>query len=684
MITIAIIAILVTNATPVSFFQQTQSIDYANIAMEHAKSFTNMINDNYTHYYNLAKNGLVSLPYSSVVTNGYSEALSPTDRYGATPCVTLRYNNSTQKLNMFMYYVGGSEIKPDIISGASKYLNGMAGQLVNGSYQGAFNSWNTPSASIVGSCGAPVANSLAVNLNLLTTQIANTNSDTSLHREPDTSGTLPGTATNTNTMQTDIIMGYSPSSASNTTYNGIYFTEKQNGPYLTSGANANLVIPYNTGNPADMVMVNTNVIANSFMLLMAEVLATPCSQSELGKVILDATSINSVINLATLTCSYDTLNCASVQSNYCYLPHARIANAVLPSGSASSYTCSSGYIDASVPMILTSGVAPSSSCNMVEVGPRVITPTGTITNGSSIIYTGITASTTWVVLTNSGGCVAGTLMNGPANISNVSCINYPELIENIESRQPNSNYIVILASDQTKCTNAGCSTPDFKYVSMTLFPNDLLPNAPKKLTLDNDGYLSCYDANNNLLWQSPGGYTAPQQNYYNFSFYRLQDPVYGSPCIQVTMQFTSEADENSFYLKNFLAANSGSGPDVTYFAFFDNSGGVILDPTCPANITKSITPIPGPPTNNSAIAVLVMDPDGNLFRNHIWLHSGGSKFPGDQCTCVGATACGCVNYYPPWDSGTKGHPGAFLIYNPADNSIDIISADGKTVIQKLC
>lgn len=685
MVTMAIIAIIVTDATPISFFQQTQSIDYANIAIEQAKSFTNMINDSYSLYYNQAKNGVVSIPYSTVVANGYSAALSQTDRYGGTPCATLSYNSKTQKLNMFMYYVGGSGVQADIVAGASKYLNGMAGQLVNNVYQGAFNSWNVPLANIVGSCGAPVANSLAVNLNLLTTRIGNINNDTSLHRESDTSGTPPGTATNTNTMQTDIIMGYSSSSGSNTTYNGIYFTENQNGPYLTSGANSRLVTPYNSGNATDMVVANANVIANSFVLLDAEAPVIPCSQSELGKIVLDSTSIANVLNLATLTCTYDTLNCASAQSNYCYLPHARLADAMIPTTNSSSYTCPSGYVDASVPITLTGGASPLPSCNMAEVGPRVITPTGTTTNGSSIIYTGITATTTWSVLTSSGSCVAGTLVNGTANILNVSCINYPDLIENIESNLPFSNYIVILASDQTKCTGNGCASLslDSGYVNITLFPNDLMPNAPKKLTLDNDGYLSCYNGNNKLLWQSPGGYTSPQQSYYNFSFYRLQNPVSGSPCVQVTMQFTSQADEEAFYQQNFWSVASSSGSDVIYFAFWDDPGSGVIDPACPANINKSTSVIPGPLQGVTSMSVLAMRADGDLIRTHLWGHQGGSEFPGDQCGSVGF-GVGCINSYPLWDSGTAGNTGAFLIYNPADNSIDVISADSKTIIKKLC
>ena len=681
MVTMAIMGLLVTMATPVSFFQQTQSIDYANTAMEQAKSYTNMINDHYIQYYNNAKNGLVSVPYSTVISGGYNGAVSITDRYGAIPCATLSYSTQTKKLSMFMYYAGGSGVQADIVSGANKYLNGIAGQLVNGTYQGAFNSWSISSAHIVGSCGAPVANSLAMNLNLLTTHVGNTNNDSSLHRTLDASGPVAGTLANANTLRTDIIMGYKQSPDASAIYSGIYFTENKNGPYLSSGANTRLMSPYNTGNIADIVMANANLVANSFMLMAAATPGTACSQSELGKMLRDSTTTTSVVNLSALTCSYDTLNC-SATSHYCYLPNARIANTQSLDTAASSYTCPAGdFIDNSLPIILTQGLAPSTSCTVAEVGPRVITPAGTIvTNGTNLIYTGITTTTKWAVLNSSANCVAGTLISGAANISRVACINYPEMIEAIESSTPPNliNYTVILASGETKCAgNRGkdCNTMDPAYAKVTLFLN-----LTKKLTLDNDGYLSCYDGGNNLLWQSPGGYTKAQPITYDLSFQRPQGPpLQRSTCYTEHMTFSDEATERQYISANFR--NHG----VAYFVFF--TGGAnsqhTYDPDCPANINKSQGYVPGPLSGTEAVSVLSMSTDGNLNRNHLWGHQGGARFPGDMCGNVGFSV-GCINYYPPWDSGTSGNPGAFLIYNQDDNSIDIISADGQTIIKKLC
>ena len=358
MVTIAIMAVVATMVIPTSLNQQTLSINYANISLQQAKSYINMIDDNYTNYYTLAKSSPQSIPYSTVVANGYNGAASATDIYGATPCATIQYNTSSNKLEMFMYYVGGSNIQKNVIAAATNYLHGIAGQL-NGStfgsmYNAPFNIWSIPLQNIVGSCGSPQSGSMAINLKLLTMQMSQMQSDASLHRVPDLSGTGIGSNTNTNTMQTDLIMSYKDA-INNTSYNGIYFTENNSPtsyPYLTSGANSKLVSPYNTGTANDIVTANSGLVANAFLPTQLVAPWTLCSSNELGKIVRDSTPRSSNIPVSDLQCKYDTVNCASPY--YCYLPMNNYSFVWIDPPVTPTFSCNDiGFVDLRVAPIFT-------------------------------------------------------------------------------------------------------------------------------------------------------------------------------------------------------------------------------------------------------------------------------------------------------------------------------------------
>lgn len=449
MVVIAIIAILATMATPAAFYQQTRSINYANLALQHAKSYVNMINDQYTQWYASAQSAgsstIISIPYSTVISNGYDGATSQIDIYGATPCATIRYNSNTKKLEMYMYYSGGTGVQTSVISSASNYLNGIAGILVsNGNYNGAFETWSIASSNITSSaCGTPATGDMAINLNLLTTQVSQMKGDVSLHRTLDTSGSATGSSANTNTMQTDIIMGYKLTPASNTIYNGIFLTESNNvttKPYITSGANTRLVSPYNTGFESDIVIANANVVANSFIPKSSFAPGTACASTQVGKIVLDSTAQSGTgVVVSTLTCTYDGLNCTT-SPYYCYLPSNRVSITYTPAANSTSYTCPTGYyVDTSVPIVLTKGPLPSNpnNCTVYEAGPRVAIPAGAIiTNNGNSIYTGVSAAasstsgTKWMISQSStqNGCTSGSLLNAAAYILRVTCTNYPTVL----------------------------------------------------------------------------------------------------------------------------------------------------------------------------------------------------------------------------------------------------------------
>lgn len=345
MITIAIIAIVTTIVTPTALNQQMLSIRYAKLALQQARSYTNMINDNYATYYTQAQNGPVSIPFSTVVANGYNEALATTDMYGATPCVTIQYNTASNKLGMFMSYVGGNTVQNNVIYSATNYLHGIAGQLNGSKYIGPFNIWSIPVSQVVGSCGNSQNGSMLINLNLLTTQSSQMQGDASLHRVPDVSGIPLGANINTNTMQTDLVMGYNNTSSGSTNYNGIYFTANNavNYPYLTSGANNNLASPYNTGMTNDIVTANAGLVANAFLPALSIAPWTTCISSDLGKIVLDSTAQSKNNTISDLQCRYDTVNCASPY--YCYLPMNN-SSIVYVNQSSTTFSCPTGsYIN---------------------------------------------------------------------------------------------------------------------------------------------------------------------------------------------------------------------------------------------------------------------------------------------------------------------------------------------------
>lgn len=430
MITIAIVAILVTLATPASFYQQTSAVNYATKATQHAKIFTSYINDNYTAIYNAAK---TSSPQSitAVTVSNYTGGVAMVDSYGAVPCATVRYNTLSQKLEMYMYYSGGSGINSNIIASANNYLSGVSGQLVGSNYVGAFGTWSTLATSITsGTCGTSSANGLAINLNLLTTQSGNMQSDLSLHRVLDSANVI-GTANNYNTMQTDVIMGYASPSI---VYSGIYFTESTatNKPYLVSGASSKLVAPYNTGNTNDIVAQSASLVAKSFMPESPVASLSGCSAALVGKIVADNTTPSGSNVVSNLQCSYDTVNCATAtpNANYCYLPMMS-KSTTYTGGTLSSFSCLPGsYLDISVPPVITpvtptnatltiSGATIPNCTSWINVGPTTFTytpdPQGRITTirGTTIYMGGSPAST--------AGCADGTLYAVYAIVKEVTC-----------------------------------------------------------------------------------------------------------------------------------------------------------------------------------------------------------------------------------------------------------------------
>lgn len=414
MITIAIIAVLVTLATPSSFYQQTAAVNYADRALQQAKVFSNYISDNYSSIYSNAYNGgspiTISITASAVDNVNYWGGLSQTDNYGATPCATVSYNTDSKKLNMYMYYVGGSAANSDIIASANNYLSGVGGKLdsTGTNYVGAFNSWSATASSITtGGCGTPVANGLAINLNSLITQVSNMQGDNSLHRVYDPSNI--GTATNYNTMQTDIIMAYTPSGSSTIAYNGIYFSDTAvpgTSPYLTSGANTNLISPYNTGVESDIVAANATLVANSFVPSGTATINQSCVLADIGKIMKNGATPTANIPQSDLMCTYNTVVCTV--SNPCYLSVGDTASRIRTNTiTSNTYTCQAGTgnIDRSVLPVYGNITSPNTgSCKYNEIGPRVFTYT---TNSVSV-------TTTWLLIyyTGSGGCAA---TNFPTN-----------------------------------------------------------------------------------------------------------------------------------------------------------------------------------------------------------------------------------------------------------------------------
>lgn len=432
MITIAIMAILVTLATPSSFFQQTAAVNYADTALQQAKIFSNYISDNYSSVYSQA-HAAPGVPIRITVPNSYWGGVSDVDIYGDLACATVAYNSSSQKLNMYMYYNNaGSNIRQNIISAANNYLSGVGGRLDAGgtNYVGAFNTWSIPASSIQTSTSPCNSRSgLAVNLNSLITQTSNMQADNSLHRVNDPNNI--GTAANYNTMQTDIIMGYVPNGSSTTMYNGIFFDGTANpatSPYLTSGNNADLVAPYKTNVESDVVVANATLVANAFLPIGTAIINNQCSLADLGKIMKNSaipnppTAPTGNAPLSDLVCSYNTLLCSTL-NNTCYLSISDTAsriranaagNAVTFSASAS---CPSGsVIDRSIPPVLGPIVTSpnaSTNCRYTEIGPRVLNYTATsvsITTTWLLVYTSLTSGT--CNATGTGRVVGITTLSG--------------------------------------------------------------------------------------------------------------------------------------------------------------------------------------------------------------------------------------------------------------------------------
>ncbi|HLX54796.1 MAG TPA: hypothetical protein VKR58_12680, partial [Aquella sp.] len=247
--------------------------------------------------------------------------LSPKNRYGQIPCVTVVKNPANEKLEALMYYVGGisdvSAKSRNLVRSASVALGSQGGILLNGVVQGN-SGWQVDSSSIflndaIECGGALTNNSLAINLDLMSQWNQDLQPVYSLLRGEDkTVGqqSLPGHLRNANTLKSNLYFNAGTgiildnSDPVNPTKLGILQNIAGKGePILGMGAS-----------------VSTKLISDSLQPDSFFKSGDSCSSQEEGKTVADqgiSGVANNLLARSTLVCTRNDLLCGT--ENYCYL-----------------------------------------------------------------------------------------------------------------------------------------------------------------------------------------------------------------------------------------------------------------------------------------------------------------------------------------------------------------------------
>lgn len=374
-IVLAIFAIITPIAINqfVHFSKKAKSQQYADQSQAYAKAYIRMIIDNYQQYLNNTKNGNVEvIPYSVLAAANYAPDMTGNNVYEQIPCASMIYNNSTQSLQAVMFYTydNSKTNYMDMTEGqmAAMEIGGAAGFVgANGTIYGVGRGWSMqvsdPLFSGVGQCDLKSIppNSIVMNISMMADYIQQLQNDISLHRVID--NTAPaGDPNNANTMQADITM--SDNLNGTPVYHGINFTiDNASGPVLTSINNIQLLnqrkIKVESIDPNEIAVVDGDFSADHLRPSSAVFTYTACDGSEIGKM---AQQADGIIVKSQLQCTYNPLQCQGTDpqgnpiNQYCYLPVSDVSITYHPN--TSNFTCQEGYVDFTVPPIVSQGNPP--------------------------------------------------------------------------------------------------------------------------------------------------------------------------------------------------------------------------------------------------------------------------------------------------------------------------------------
>ncbi len=349
-----------------------QTITYSKIYARYLLNNDNNIRNT------IANNNIAFIPWSNLKTSGYvpTGSVADTNSLGQTPCVAIMQNSQTKQLMPFLFFVGGDGRQKNFstldANNTISQIGGMAGVYVSDmndkdvrqSGAGVFGNkagWFLPSSTpyiqqVQAGCGAVLSNnSIVMNISMMAEYSGALTPDVSLHRFKDPTNPNLGDPNNTNTAQTDISLDPIDPSNPNAQSKRLYFTgNDDNGVYLQ-----------NKQDPlkSDLTTIglsNGTLAANTLQPTKAVPTFTQCDKTEVGK--MAQQSDKTVILQSQLQCTANPLQCqgpdptGKTLNGYCYLPVSEISITYRPN--TASFTCPFGYVDFTVPPVITQGNPP--------------------------------------------------------------------------------------------------------------------------------------------------------------------------------------------------------------------------------------------------------------------------------------------------------------------------------------
>lgn len=343
--------------------EKTQATEYADHTKIYAVAFTDAIRFNYQKYYDNAvksPNTTQVLKYSDIVNAGFAQNIKANNFYNQTPCVAMTYNQTNKELNAVMFFTDGKKAKQltkRLGAKARQTYGEAAGYYYDGAVTGS-NSWSLPNPNdLINSSNANACDNstisnygLVINLNMQDTFPKITDTANYLSRVRDDAAN-PNAESNSNTMQTDILMQDSKKQ------NAVFFTGNatQDGSVALASTKSTAALSqrnktnYNH-NTNGVVVTNGAILANSLGSGKAESVFTYCAPEEIGTIVQQEEDMLQTPIRGQLQCTYNPLQCQNPSnpndSHTCYLPASDISIRYHPN--KSPFLCTIGFIDPSV------------------------------------------------------------------------------------------------------------------------------------------------------------------------------------------------------------------------------------------------------------------------------------------------------------------------------------------------
>ncbi len=361
-------------------YQITNAQSVADETIVYSKIYTRyLLNNDKALRDAVTTSNIAFVSWSSLKNGGYVPTGTVADKnpFGQTPCVVIMRNNQTDQLMPIMFFIGGNGREKSFTTSdannTSNQIGGMSGIYVSDlndkdakrSGAGVFGNkggWFLPSSTpyiqqIQTGCGGlPSNNSIVMNISMMSEYGGALTPDVSLHRYKDPTNPNLGDPDNTNTAQTDLSLSPFDATNPNAQSKRLYFSgnNSTNGVYFQNALDA--------ANPdvKTVGLKNGTLAANTLQPLQALQTFTYCGSNEVGK--MAQQSDTTVILKSQLQCTYNPLQCQGADqtgralNGYCYLPVSEISVTYHPN--QSSAMCPQGYVDMTVPPVITQGNPP--------------------------------------------------------------------------------------------------------------------------------------------------------------------------------------------------------------------------------------------------------------------------------------------------------------------------------------